>query len=74
MYTTIYISEDGDISLEVMSRQKLIEELNDNAWGRVEFLTDPDVVDLQTTPGLYIISGAPVTPIPKRETIVYDLP
>jgi hypothetical protein len=75
MYYVISTSEDGDVSLESMSRETLLERLKENYWGDYPIhKLEPGIgVGLQDSAGIYIIAGESVVPQPKQVVTEWDI-
>jgi hypothetical protein len=71
-YFVIYSSEDGEVSVERLSKEDLEKRLNENYWGdKPKFLSESD--DLAYNAGLMIIKGELVTPQPKKVVEEWDV-
>ena len=66
-YTTIYISMDGDVSIQQLTREKLEERLNEHYWGEdIKILKElPEGSDPMYwgAPFLLIIKGSIMVPV-----------
>jgi len=64
MYYVINCSEDGDHSIEVLSKSTLEERLNENYYGDTKITHIPEgrSNDLNSFCGVLIISGELITP------------
>jgi hypothetical protein len=63
-YYVIHTSEDGEPSLEVLSKEELVERLDDDHYGdslNIQPLI-PKRIDLSAHAGTYIIRGQRVVP------------
>jgi hypothetical protein len=80
-YFVIYSSEDGDVSIEAMDKQQLMESISPDATGYSEMRPDEiknsidrDRVNLQEDGvGYYIIKGSLVTPKPVTTVTKYEI-
>lgn len=63
-YFVINTSEDGDVSLSVLTKEELEGRLNEDYWGRPKFLDASDR-DLREEDGLIIIRGKSIQPKPR---------
>lgn len=64
-YFVIDASEDGEVSVNRLSKEELEKRLNEKYWGsEPKFLSEND--DLARIAGLMIIKGGLITPQPKK--------
>lgn len=76
-YYTFYFSEDGDVSVNIFTKEQLEKKINDKDWGNVPiFKSTPDqkYIDAETLNCLMIIKGTEVQPQPVTEVTQYKLP
>jgi len=74
MYFVLYISEDGDFSVDQLDKDLLLDRINDKYYGDVEFndiITDRDP-NCWKKP-ILIIKGDIVTPTPITFVARYKL-
>jgi hypothetical protein len=69
LYYVISTSEDGDVGIEAMTRDDLLERLAEDYWGGPEHtpvrqLKPGQRVDLRESHGIYIIAGENILPQP----------
>lgn len=68
VYYVIRTSEDGDVSLDAMTKETLLQRLNTRYWGDqiIRKIQPGERVNLQDQSGVYIIEGEVVVPYPKE--------
>lgn len=73
-YFVIYNGE-GDTTVEEFTKEQLLVQINDGAWGDVEYMTDiPDNNDTNYWGnGILIIKGSIVTPEEKKVVLTHDI-
>lgn len=79
-YFVISCNEDGEPSLTVLSKEKLVEHLNEDYWGPITEVEDlardlkaNDYLDLTEHAGILIIKGRAVQPIAKNVVKEWDI-
>lgn len=73
-YLVIVSSEDGP-SMCYITKDKLIERLNENYWGNdIKWFSNPELFDLELMCNQGIImEGKPIVPKPKKVIETYEL-
>lgn len=59
-YFVLYASEDGEKSIECLTKEELENRLDEDYWGEVNFLSAD--CDLDGSVGLLIIKGEQINP------------
>lgn len=74
-YCIIYCSEDGDTSLQMVTRETLLERLNEDYYGKMPVfeLKNGQHVNCGDVAGIYIIKGVSVIPQPKKVVTEWDI-
>lgn len=62
LYYVISTSEDGDVSLYVLSGEDLEARLAEEYWGEVKFTLPKGDIDLREVAGLIVIKGRAFKP------------
>ena len=63
-YYVISCSEDGDVSVECVTKEELESKLNEEYWGSNPKFLDASCRDLRSRAGLLVIKGERVVPSP----------
>lgn len=75
-FIVIATSEDGDVTMTVLSAEKLRKRLQENYWGKPLFLPHiqegETLFDLGAEKGLRIIAGRQITPTPRTVATDWD--
>jgi hypothetical protein len=79
-YFIVHTSEDGDVSLEVVTKAEILKRLTPDKDGYVEYRAEEihdklpeSYADLCAQGGMYIIKGELVIPQPKKVVTTFEI-
>jgi hypothetical protein len=74
MYTLVMCSEDGDVTVDCMTKKTLLERLNESYYGSLEFWSGPPGNDIQVWQGkALLIKGEIVQPFPEETVTKFEV-